>query len=100
MEKNVVQKDACTLMFTEALLAIAKARKQTECPSTDEWGKRMWCVCSLEYFSVKKKKKKKKKNNKIMPFAAMWIDLESIILSEVSQTEEDKYHMISLICGI
>ena len=45
-------------------------------------------------------KKKKKKKNKIMPFAAMWIDLESIILSEVSQTEEDKYHMISLICGI
>ena len=98
MEKNVVQKDSRTLMFTEALLAIAKTRKQTECPSTDEWGKRMWCLCSLEYFSVKKKKKKRK--NKIMPFAAMWIDLESIILSEVSQTEEDKYHMISLICGI
>ena len=40
------------------------------------------------------------KNNEIMPFAATWLDLEIIILSEVSQTEKDKYHMISLICGI
>ena len=40
------------------------------------------------------------KNNEIMPFAATWMDLEIIILSEVSQTEEDKYHMILLICGI
>ena len=40
------------------------------------------------------------KKNKIMPFAATWMDLEIVILSEVSQTQEDKYHMISLICGI
>ena len=40
------------------------------------------------------------KKNKIMPFAATWIELEILILSEVSQKEEDKYHMISLICGI
>ena len=40
------------------------------------------------------------KKNKIMPFAATWVDLETIILSEVSQKEKDKYHMISLICGI
>ena len=39
------------------------------------------------------------KKNKIMPFAAMWIDIEIVILSELSQTEKDKYHMISLICG-
>ena len=42
----------------------------------------------------------KKKKNEIMPFAATWMDLEMIILSEVSQTEKDKYHTISLICGI
>ena len=47
----------------------------------------------MEYYSAIKK-------NKIMPFAATWKDLEIIILSEVSQTEKDKHHMISLICGI
>ena len=47
----------------------------------------------MEYYSTIKK-------NEIMPFAATWMDLEMIILSEVSQTEKDKYHMISLICGI
>ena len=40
------------------------------------------------------------KNNEIKPFAATWMDLEIIILSEVSQTEKDKYHMVSIICGI
>ena len=40
------------------------------------------------------------KKNDIMPFVATWMDLETVILSEVSQTEKDKYHMISLICGI
>ena len=48
--------------------------------------------CTMEYYSAIKK-------NKIMPFAATWMDLEIVILSEVSQTEKDKYHMISFICG-
>ena len=47
----------------------------------------------MEYYSAIKK-------NEIMPFAATWMDLEITILSEVSQKEKDKYHMISLICGI
>ena len=47
----------------------------------------------MEYYSVIKK-------NEMMPFAATWKDLEMIILSEVSQIEKDKYHIISLICGI
>ena len=47
----------------------------------------------MEYYSATK-------NNDIMPFAATWIDLEIIILSEVSQTDKEKYHMISLTCGI
>ena len=50
-------------------------------------------IYTMEYYSTIKK-------NEIMPFAATWMDLEMIILSEVSQTEKDKYHMISLICGI
>ena len=53
----------------------------------------MWYIHTMEYDSAMKK-------NEIMPFAATWMDLEMIILSEVSQTEEDKYHMISLIYGI
>ena len=52
----------------------------------------MWYIYTMEYYSAIKK-------NKIMPFAATWMNLQ-IILSEVSQTEKDKYHMISLICGI
>ena len=46
----------------------------------------------LYYSAIKKKK--------IVPFATVWIDLKNIILSEISQSEKDKYHMISLICGI
>ena len=51
------------------------------------------CIYVMEYYSAIKK-------NEIMPFAATWMDLEIIILSEVNQKEKDKYHMISLTCGI
>ena len=80
-------------MFIAALFPIAKTWKQPKCPSTGEWIKKMWYIYTMEYYSAIKK-------NEIMPFAATWMDLEIIILSEVSQTEKDKYHMISLICGI
>ena len=80
-------------MFMAALLTIAKAWKQPKCPSTDEWIKKTWYLYTMEYYSAIKK-------NDIMPFAATWMDLEIIILSEVSQTEKEKYHMISLICEI
>ena len=78
-------------MFVAALFTIAKTWKQPKCPSTDEWIKKMWYIYTMEYYSSIQK-------NEIMPFAATWMDLEIIILSEVSQTEKDKY-MISLICG-
>ena len=92
-DKTIIQKDACTPMFIAALFTITKTWKQPKCPSTDEWIKKMWCIYTMEYYSAIKK-------NKIMPFAATWMQLEMIILSEVSQKEKDKYHMISLICGI
>ena len=80
-------------MFIAALFTIAKIWKQHKCPSTDEWMKKMWYTYTMEYYSAIKK-------NEIMPFAATGMDLEIIIVSEASQTEKDKYHMISLIYGI
>ena len=92
-EKTLIQKATRTPMFTAALFTIAKAWKQPKCPSTDDWIKKMGYLYTMEYYSAIKK-------NKIMPFAATWMDLEIVILSEISQTEKDKYHMISRICGI
>ena len=74
-------------MFIAILFTIAKTCKQPKCPSTDEWIKKN----RMEYYLAIKKNE--------MSFAATWMNLEIIILSEVSQTEKDKY-MVSLICGI
>ena len=80
-------------MFIAALFTIAKTWKQPKGPSTDEWIEKMWYIYTMEYYSAIEK-------NKIMSFAATWMQLEIIILSEVSQKDKDKYHIISLICGI
>ena len=61
--------------------------------STDDWIRKMWYVYTMEYYLAIKK-------NQIMPFAATWIELETLILSEVSQKKKDKYHVISLTSGI
>ena len=83
-------------MFMAALFIIAKTWKQPKCPSTDEQINKMQYIYilyiyniythTMEYYSAIKK-------NKIMSFAATCMDLEIIILNEVSQTEKDKYHM-------
>ena len=92
-EKTILRKNTCTPVFTATLFTIAKTWKQPKCPSTDEWIKKMWYIYTVEYYSAIKK-------NEIMPFSATRMDLEIVILSEVSQTEKDKYHMISLTCRI
>ena len=80
-------------MVVAALFTIAKTWKQLKCPLTGEWIKKMCVYIHNEILLGRKK-------NEIMPFAAKWMYLEIIILSEVSQKEKYKYHMISLICGI
>ena len=80
-------------MFVTALFTIARSWKQPKCPLTDKWIKKMWYIHTMEYYPAIKK-------DKIMQFAATWMDLEIIILSEVNQTEKNKYHKLSLICGI
>ena len=74
------------------MLFFSNTWKQPKCPLTEEWIKKMWYIYTMEYYSAIKK-------NEIMPLAATWMDLESVTLSEVCQTEEEKY-MTSLICGI
>ena len=80
-------------MFIAALYTIAKTWKQPKCPSADEWIKKMWYIYTMEYSSAII-------NNKIISFAATWMELETLILSEVNQKEKYKYHMTSLIYGM
>ena len=77
-------------MVIAALSTIAKVWKEPKCPSLDEWIKKMWYMYTMEYYSAIKK-------SEILPFATMWMELESIMLSEMSQSEKDKTHMTSLI---
>ena len=91
--KTFLEKDTCTCMFIVTLFTIAKIWKQPKCSLTDDWIKKMWYIYTMGYSLAIKK-------NYIMPFAATWMELETLILSEVSHKEKDKYHMISLTYGI
>ena len=77
-DKTFIEKDTCTPMFIAALFIRAKTEKEPKCPSTDEWIKKMWYIYTMEYYSAVKK-------NEIMPFPATWMELETLILSEVGQ---------------
>ena len=84
-EKTIIQKESCTTVFTAALFTIARTWKQPKCPPTDEWIKKMWHIYTMEYYSAIKR-------NEIVLFVVRWMDLESVIQSEVSQKEKNKYH--------
>ena len=80
-------------MFTAALLTVARTWKQSKYSTTDDWIKKLWYVYTMEYYSTIRR-------DEILPFATTRMDLEVIMLSEISQTEKVENHMISLICGI
>ena len=79
-------------MFIAALFVIVRTWKQPKCPLTKEWIKKMWYIYTVEYYTVEK-------YIYILKFAGKWIDLENNILSEVVQSQKDKYSMSSLISG-
>ena len=92
-EKSILQKDLCTTVFIAALLTITRTWKQPNCPSTDEWIKKMWHMYTMEYYSAIER-------NEIELFVVRWTDLESVIQSEVSQKEKNKYRMLTHIYGM
>ena len=76
-------KETCVPLFIAELFTIARTRKQPRCPSTDEWMQKLWYVCTIEYYSTIKR-------NAFESVLMRWMNLESIIESEVSQKEKDK----------
>ena len=92
-EKTIIQKESCTAMFIAALFTIARTWTQLKCSSTDERIKKMCHIYTTEYYSAIKR-------NEIELFVVRWVDPESVIQSEVSQKEKNKYCMLTHIYGI
>ena len=87
-----IQKNLCTQMFIAAQFMIAKYWKQPKCPSANEWIPKLWYIYTMEFYSSREKEGS-------YTFATAWMELESIMLSEISQVVKDKYHVISPISG-
>ena len=85
-EKTVIQKDTCIPKFIAALFTIARSQKQPKCPLRYEWIKKLWYIYTMEYYSAIKR-------NEIGSFVETWMDLETVIQSEVSQKEKNKYRL-------
>ena len=79
-------------MFIVALFTIARTWKQPKCPSTDEWIKKMWHIYTVEYYSAIKR-------SETELFVVRWMDLETVIQSEISQKVENKYRMVTYRYG-
>ena len=92
-EKTINQKELCTKIFIAALFTIARTWKQPKCPSSDEWIKKMWHRYTMEYYSAIKRKE-------MELFLVRWIEFESVIQSEVSQKEKNRYSMLTPLYGI
>ena len=92
-EKTIIQMESWTTMFIAVLFIRARAWNQPKCPSTDEWVKKMWHIYTTEYYSAIK-------TNEIELFMVSWMDPESVMQSEVSQKQKNKYSMLTHIYGI
>ena len=79
-------------MFIAAQFTIAKYWKQPTCPSGNKWIQKLWYIYTMEFCAAERKKE-------LIPFATAWMELESNMLSEISQVVRDKYHMISPLTG-
>ena len=90
--ETVIQKNLRTPIFIAAQFARAKCWKQPWCPAVYEWIKKQWYIYTMEYYGAERKKE-------LFTFMRVWMELESIVLTEVSQALKDKYHMISPISG-
>ena len=86
--ESPIQKNLYTSIFTAAQFTIAKYWEQSTCPSVNEWVQNSWYFYTMEYYTAERKKE-------LIPFVTAWMELESIMLSEISQAVKEKYHMIS-----
>ena len=75
-------------MFTASQFIIAKWWKQPKCPLANEWIKKVWYIYTMEYYTIERKKE-------LLPFVTAWMELESIMLNEISQAVKDKYPPLS-----
>jgi hypothetical protein len=82
-------KDTCSSMCIAALFIIAKSGKEPRCPSTEEWIQKKWYIYTMEYLGIK--------NNEVMKFLAKWMDLDDIILNEITQLQKNTHYMHSLV---
>ena len=87
----LMHRGTCIPMFRAALSATAKLCKEPKCP-TDKWIQKLWFIYTMESYLAMRR-------NEILPFAATWMELESVMLSERSQAEKDRYRIFSLIGG-
>ena len=92
-EKTIIQKESCTSIFIAVVFTVARTWKQPKCPSTDEWIKKTWHIYTMEYYLAIKR-------NNTELFVVRWMNLETVIQSEVGQKEENKYCMLTHIYGI
>ena len=90
-EKTIIQRDTCIPMFTAALFTVTRTQKQSKCPMVDEWIKKIWYIYTIKCYLASKW-------NETGSLVELWMDLESVVQSEVSQKEKNRYHVTMHIC--